>query len=140
MMNKNIHLIPALALGIAVLSIPTLATAATTINVVDPATLVAKGAGAQVSVEVTCDTGDLGSQLFANVSLTQRVGNSTANGSGGSSGTINCDGRPQTVPILVSVFGGKAFKKGPALAQASVSVCHPDFCENAQAAEEIRLR
>ncbi len=44
-MNKHIRVIPALALGMAVLSIPTLATAATTINVVDPAQLLAKGAG-----------------------------------------------------------------------------------------------
>jgi hypothetical protein len=54
-MNKQIRLVPALALGMAVLSIPPLAAAATTINVVDPASLVAKGAGALVSVEGTCD-------------------------------------------------------------------------------------
>jgi hypothetical protein len=54
-MNKQIRLIPALALGMAVLSIPSLATAATTITIVDSAPLLARGAGALVSVEVTCD-------------------------------------------------------------------------------------
>ena len=61
-MNKHIHLIQAFALGMAVLSIPTLVNAATTISVVDPAPLVAKSAGALVSVQITCDFGP-GSQL-----------------------------------------------------------------------------
>lgn len=87
-MNKHIRLIPALALGMALSSIPTLATAATTINVVDQASLLAKGAGALVSVEVTCDPSfGSGSQLFANVSLIQRAGNSIIQGSGGISDT-----------------------------------------------------
>jgi hypothetical protein len=44
-MNKHIRLIPALALGMAVLSVPTLATAATTINVVDQAPPCRQGRG-----------------------------------------------------------------------------------------------
>jgi hypothetical protein len=142
MMNKHIHLIPALALGMAVLSIPTLATAATTINVVDQAPLVARGAGALVSVEVTCDPSfGSGSRLFAGVSLVQRVGNSTANGFGNIDDTINCDGTPQTFQILVTASGGKAFRKGSAIAQASETVCDPSFsfCESAQVTEEIQL-
>jgi hypothetical protein len=141
-MNKHIRLIPALALGVAVLSIPTLATAATTINVVDQAPLVARGAGALVSVEVTCDPSfGSGSHLFANVSLVQRVGNSTTNGSGFiSDGPINCDGTPQTFQVLVTA-SGKIFRKGPAIAQASETVCDPSFflCESAQVTEEIQL-
>lgn len=138
-MNKHIRLIPALAL--AVLSVPTLATAATTINVVDQAPLVARGAGALVSVEVTCDPSfGSGSHLFANVSLVQRVGNSTTNGSGGIDRTINCDGTPQTFQVLVTA-SGKIFRQGPAIAQASETVCDPSFflCESAQVTEEIQL-
>ena len=141
-MNKHIRLIPALALGVSVLSIPTLATAATTINVVDQAPLVARGAGALVSVEVTCDPSfGSGSHLFANVSLVQRAGNSTANGSGSINDVaINCDGTPQTFQILVTA-SGKVFKRGPAIAQASETVCDPSFsfCESAQVTEEIQL-
>jgi hypothetical protein len=142
MMNKHIRLIPALALGVSVLSIPTLATAATTINVVDQAPLVARGAGALVSVEVTCDPSfGSGSRLFANVSLVQRVGSSTTNGFGSIDDTINCDGTPQTFQILVAASGGKAFRKGSAIAQASETVCDPSFsfCESAQVTEEIQL-
>ena len=140
-MNKHIRLIPALALGVAVLSIPTLATAATTINVVDQAPLVAKGAGVLVSVEVTCDPSfGPGSHLFANASLVQRAGNSTTNGFGGINNDINCDGTPQTFQILVTA-SGNIFRKGPAIAQASETVCDPSFsfCEFAQVTEEIQL-
>jgi hypothetical protein len=141
-MNKHIRLIPALALGVSVLSIPTLATAATTINVVDQAPLVARGAGALVSVEVTCDPSfGSGSHLFAGVSLVQRAGNSTANGSGSINDVaINCDGTPQTFQILVTAFQ-RIFRKGSAIAQASETVCDPSFsfCESAQVTEEIQL-
>jgi putative transposase len=58
---------------------PTLA--ATTINVVDPAFLVAKGEGAFVSVQVTCDLAP-NSGVFVNVDLFQRAGNSAIVGSG----------------------------------------------------------
>lgn len=140
-MNKQIRLIPALALGMAVLSIPTLATAATTISVVDPAPLVAKGAGALMSVEVTCDPSfGPGSRLFANVSLIQRAGNSTTQGFGGINDTIDCDGVPHTFQILVP-FSGRVFHKGSAIAQASETVCNQFFfqCESAQVTEEIQL-
>ncbi|MCA1853116.1 MAG: hypothetical protein LC647_12175, partial [Beggiatoa sp.] len=140
-MNKNIHLIPALALGMAVLSIPTLATAATTINVVDETRLEAKGAATFVSVEVTCDFGTE-SQLFAVVLLTQRIGENTAFGDGDiTNATITCDGTPQTFQILVRNYsrfsGGKLFRKGSATAEASAFVCAPLVpCEEAYTTEE----
>jgi hypothetical protein len=140
-MNMHIRLIPALALGMAVLSIPTLATAATTINVVDQAPLLAKGAGALVSVEVTCDPSfGSGSHLSANVSLIQRVGSGITNGSGFINATINCDGTSQTFQIVVTA-SGKPFRKGSAIAQASESVSDPSFnqFEFAQVTEEIQL-
>ena len=71
-MNKHIRLIPALALGIAVLSIPTLATAATAVTAKPQALLVAKGAGAVVSVEVTCDLG-ASSHFFGSVVVNASV-------------------------------------------------------------------
>ncbi|MEF3073807.1 hypothetical protein V2P20_02095 [Methylobacter sp. Wu1] len=54
-MNKRISFVPALALGMVALSVPTLATAVTTIDVVDEARLV--GRAAVMSVEITCDLG-----------------------------------------------------------------------------------
>jgi hypothetical protein len=110
--------------------------------VVDQAPLVARGAGALVSVEVTCDPSfGSGSHLFANVSLLQRAGNSTVNGFGGINNDINCDGTPQTFQILVTEASGKIFRKGSAVAQVSETVCDPSFffCESAQVTEEIQL-
>jgi hypothetical protein len=141
-MNKQIRLIQAFALGMAVLSIPTLATAATTINVVDQAQLLAKGAGVFVSVEITCNPSfGPGSNLSsASVSLFQRAGSGINQGFGFISDTINCDGAPQTFQILVPA-SGKVFRQGPAIAQASAFVCDPSFsfCESAQVTEEIQL-
>jgi hypothetical protein len=140
-MNKHIRLIPALALGVAILSIPTLATAAITINVVDPASLVAKGAGALVSVEVTCDLAPNPS-VFVGVELIQRAGNRTTSGFGstGRSIPITCDNTPQIVDVIVSSFG-RVFKNGPAIARAFADVCTEDFsqCEFSAVTEEIQL-
>lgn len=141
-MKKQIRLIQAFALGIVVLSIPTLATAVTTINVVDPALLVAKSVGALVSIEVTCDPSfGPGSHLaFAGVTLFQRAGSHVTQGFNSISDTINCDGTPQTFQILVP-SSGKIFRQGPAIALASEEVCNPDFssCESAQVTQEIEL-
>jgi hypothetical protein len=111
-MTKHIRLIPALALGMAV-SMPTLATAAlVTINVVDPAPLIAKGAGALVSVQVTCDP-SFGSPSSVNglLLLTERVGNKVAPGSGSIGDTITCDGTPQTFQVLTTATSQR-FRSG----------------------------
>jgi hypothetical protein len=141
--HKHIRLISALVLGMAVLLIPTLATAAPTINtintvnVADQGLLVAKGAGVRVSVEVTCDSP--GGDLFVDVILTQHSGNTDAEGVGGVSGT--CDGTPQTFEFHVAAgqLSEKVFSKGPATAQFNVGVCDPSGCENTEGREEIQL-
>lgn len=112
-MNKQIRLIGALALGMAVLSIPPLATAATTINVVDSAPLLARSAGALVSVEVTCDLAP-NPTVFVGVDLFQRAGNRTNFGSGNTNNRIpiTCDSTPQIVDVIVPSFV-RIFKQGP---------------------------
>jgi hypothetical protein len=120
-MNKQIRLIPALAFGMALLSISTLANAAVILNVSN-ATLVAKGAGVDMSVQVTCTSGFV-SQLFGNGLLTQRIGNSITSASFSLNGIANCDGNPQNfdvVPVVVSP--GKPFKHGVAFLSLNVSV------------------
>ena len=137
-MNKHIRLIPALALGIAVLSIPTLATAATTVTVGPQALLVAKGAGAVVSLEVTCD---FGSRIISGgVLVNQRVGNGLSVGFGNNNSTIDCSGTLQTFEILV-LAQLKPFHKGSAIANGNVFVCSNDFsvCNSAQANQAIQL-
>jgi hypothetical protein len=146
LMHKHIRLIQAFALGISVLSIPTLAVA-TTATVVDPGVLVAKGAGVRIAVEVTCDFEE-GVSVFVGANLTQRVGNSVTIGFG-STGTrvpITCDNTPLIVEVIVTVDafqpgGGRAFKNGPAIVRVFADVCNADFsqCEFTETIDDIRL-
>ena len=138
-MNKHIRRIPALALGMAVLSTPTLATAATTVNVVS-AELVAKGAGVLVSAEVTCTVGS-NSHLFADAFLIQRAGNKTTQGSGfSSSDGLTCDGTPQSIQVLVTPFE-KIFRQGAAIVRFDATACDEFFnvCESGQDTQEVQL-
>jgi hypothetical protein len=108
------------------------------IEVGDEGTIVAKGAGVFVPVEVTCPAGD---QAFVNVELTQARGRRVTNGFAREE--VTCTGDPQVVEVLLTPFDG-AFKKGGALARASVAVCERDGffsrCAVDEDVEEIRLR
>ncbi len=106
------------------------------IEVGDEGTILAKGAGVLVPVEVTCPAGE---QAFVEVQLTQARGRHVANGFGFEE--VACTGGPQVVEVLITPFGG-AFKKGAALAQARAVVCDDSFfnCEVEEDVEEIRLR
>ncbi len=121
-MSKQIRLIPALAFGMALLSISTLANAEVILNVTQ-ATLVAKGAGVEVSVEVTCDeTLGVSTVAFGGL-LTQRTGNSITNANLSVTETLTCTGLAQTLDFLVAANSpGKPFKKGPAFISITASV------------------
>ena len=122
-MNKNIRLTTALTFGMAILSIPILASAqAISVEVQDPAILVAKGAGATVSVAVACDAATGSKHL--DVRLVQRVGNNIASGSGFKSGFV-CSSEPTIVEVLATAQGNRAFKKGTAAAEVSLFACGP---------------
>jgi hypothetical protein len=108
------------------------------IQVNSPGTLVARGAGVNVPVTITC-SGPSGTVAFGSMNLTERAGSEVAVGLGQSPG-VACTGIAQTVTILVtptfggfpSVTAGKAFKRGTAIAQANVGACSPggQFCAN----------
>ena len=121
-MNKQLRLIPAVAFGMAILGISTLANAEVSLNVPE-ATLVAKGAAVDMSVQVTCNSG-YDSQFFSSGTLTQRTGNSTTNAPLTLIGnTVTCNGSPQNFDVIgVVVSPGKPFKKGVAFLSFSVSV------------------
>jgi hypothetical protein len=88
------------------------------ISVQSPATLVARGAGANVTLKVEC----AGTRTaFAEVVLTERVGKQIAQGFG--STEIGCTGQTQTVLIEVVAQPGKAFAKGSAIADGFISAC-----------------
>src|SRR5262249_25117079 len=88
------------------------------------ATLVAKGAGVDVSVQITCNPvfGE-GSSLALFGALTQRAGNSTTDSSFSFPGepTWTCTGSPQDIDVIATVTSPrKPFKTGPALLNLSV--------------------
>jgi hypothetical protein len=123
-----------LAFGMGLLSIPVSATAqSAAMNVLSPATVIAKGAGVDVSVEVFCELPDLSSrQVNISVFLAQRIGNgiTTGNGSNQSLDQIRCDGGRHRFEILVT--GLTRYKAGSAVAQGSASFFSPEGFLSAQ--------
>jgi hypothetical protein len=97
------------------------------IQVNSPGTLVAKGAGVDVSVTASCSGLNVESGTVS-IGLTEAVKKGVANGFGGA--TIDCTGTTQTVEVLVLAESGKAFKKGTAIANANINACTVDlsFC------------
>jgi hypothetical protein len=104
------------------------------IQVNSPATLVAKGAGADVLVTASC-SGTAGASASIFVNLTEHVENTITSGNG--FGTVGCTGTSQTVQVLVIAganspagpgfpTGSKAFKKGTAVANAQIEACTAD--------------
>ena len=105
------------------------------VEVGDEAKLVAKGAAVLVPVEVTCPAGTAFGSL--SVQVTQRVGSRIASGFGGTS-NFACTGTTQVVHVLVTAQDA-AFKKGPAVAQASLFVCGDFGCQSVTDTETIRI-
>ena len=96
------------------------------IHVNSPATLVAKGAGADVTLQIEC----AGARTaFVDVSLTERSGSQIASGFG--SAQVGCTNQNQTVLVHVTAQSGRVFKKGTGIADGFISACtssRPRFC------------
>jgi hypothetical protein len=86
------------------------------IRVESPATLLARGAAAAVTLSVVCTPG---ADAFVNVTVTEAVGNRIA--SGGNSGPITCTGGFQSILINVAAQV-TPFRRGVAFAQSSIFV------------------
>ena len=127
-MNKQLRLISAVAFSTALLSFSTLANAQVILNVTQGA-LVAKGAGVDVSVQITCNQGLGDSQVVFNGVLTQRTGNTISSANMLFVHDLTCTGGAQNVAVLVPAnSSGKAFKKGPAFISITADVYRlPDF-------------
>ncbi|HEV2760796.1 MAG TPA: hypothetical protein VGV86_14650 [Acidimicrobiales bacterium] len=109
--------------------------AVVSVEVGDEATLVARGAAVLVPVEVTCPAGTRG---HLSVRVTQRVGSRIASGFGGTSDFV-CTGATQVVEVLVTAQG-QAFKKGSAVAEASLfAPCFDFFCGPVTDTENIEI-
>jgi len=133
---------------LAVLLTPTLAAAQdVAVNLVSPGTVIAKGAGVDLTVQVACKSppflpGPEANGLNVFSGLTERVGDKATSGEGASvSQPITCNGLPQTFETVVTPFNGGRFGPGTALAVVSVSVFTPGFvfAESAQQMQQIKL-
>jgi hypothetical protein len=105
------------------------------VEVGDEATLVARGAAVLVPVEVVCPAGSEFRDL--SVRVTQRAGSRIASGFGGTSDFI-CTGTTQVVNVLVHAQD-LAFRKGQAVAEASLFVCTEFGCESVTDTETIQI-
>ena len=104
------------------------------IHINSPGTLVAKGAGVNVPLTIECAGTTTAS---VNVSLTERVGSATAQGFG--SAQVGCTNSNENITVLVTASGGKAFKKGSAIATASIFACTERFCGSEQDQRTIQI-
>lgn len=109
------------------------------IQVGSPGTLVAKGAGVDVSVTASC-SGQFVESATISINLTETVKNGVATGYGGAG--IDCTGTAQTTEVLVIAGSGKAFKKGTAIANATINACTVDlsFCASTPATPTITIK
>lgn len=109
------------------------------IQVNSPATLVARGAGVEVSVTTQCSGAEPGTadvEMFLN----ERVGSDIA--LGGGSVAITCSGSPQNYLVLVQASpNSKAFKKGSVLVQATIGACTPNLtsCSSQEVEPTIQI-
>lgn len=131
----------AIAAGIAVAAVGPASTAVAffspplllEIHAVSPATLVAKGAGADVTLQVQC----AGARTaFVSVSLNERFGKQIASGFG--SAEVGCTGGQQTIVVRV-LAQPIAFKRGSAIAQSDIFACTRSFCGDQPESEVIQI-
>jgi hypothetical protein len=105
------------------------------VQVQSPAQLVARGAAADVQVEVTCNaTGN----AFVSVSVTQKSGSGVAQGFG--STEVGCAGSGQHLVVRVQVGSAKTFKQGTAVASAEVFGCNRVTCGSETDSEVIQIQ
>jgi hypothetical protein len=119
------------------------------IQVNSPATLVAKGAGVDVSVTASCSGPAVAPGGFIVLEVTESVAKKIAFGF--EEAQIGCTGTSQTLELLVTAGSGgpagppqgpsKAFAKGVALATASIQAC-PAFgnCVTQQVEPTIKIK
>ena len=91
------------------------------VRIKSPATLVARGAAVDVPLDVVCTSRR--ADVF--VQVRQRAGSEIAQGD--AFREITCEGDIQEVTVTVFADGGKAFKKGTAVAEAQIFGCI-SFC------------
>ena len=102
------------------------------VRINSPATLVARGAAVDVPLDVVCTSRQ--AEVF--VQVRQRAGSAIAQGD--AFREITCEGDIQQITVTVFANGGKAFKKGTAVAEAQIFGCI-GFCGLETDTSEIQI-
>ena len=102
---------------------------------VESATLVARGAAVDVTLEVTC-SGTSTAEVF--VSVTQKAGSGVARGSGFE--TVGYTGSGEQIVVRVLASPGKTFKQGIAVVSAEIFACGTRVCGSETDSETVDLR
>jgi hypothetical protein len=124
-----------LTLGMATLSLPTLAIAQPTLfDIGNSGQLVAKGAGIVVPVTVACTEESSYADFY--VRITQRVGSRAVSGYASESLGDDCSSTPETNQVLISP-DGRIFRKGTAAAQGAITSCDDFGCSELRDQGEI---
>ena len=106
------------------------------VQVEEPAHLVARGAGVDVPLEITCNARGT---VDVYVTVTQRVSKGVASGFGYAN--FGCTGGGQDVTVRVSADpAGKAFIRGNALIDAQIYGCGTRICGSETDSETVQLR
>jgi hypothetical protein len=102
------------------------------ITISSPATLLAEGAAARVSVTFTCTS----AQASIAVSLAERSGDRIASAFG--TGPVTCTGSTQRLTVNV-IASTAPLRPGVAFAEASISGCNGDDCGSVRDQRVIRV-
>jgi len=107
------------------------------VQIEEPVRLVARGAAVDVPLEITCNAS---SPVDVFVTVTQRVNNGIAAGSGFAS--FGCTGSGQDVTVRVTASpSGKAFVKDKAaVVEAEIFGCRPSICGSETDSETVRVQ
>ena len=106
------------------------------VQIEEPVRLVARGAAVDVPLEITCNAS---SPVDVFVTVTQRVNNGIAAGSGFAS--FGCTGSGQDVTVRVRASAaGKAFIRGNAVIEAEAFGCNTRLCGSETDSETVQLR
>lgn len=108
------------------------------IQVNSPASLLVRGAGAEVTVTASC-SGPLVESGSISVSLDERTGSEIAEGFGSTG--IDCTGLSQTLQVIVTAQGSRPFKRGTAIADAVIQACSVNFgsCADQEVTPTIQI-
>jgi hypothetical protein len=108
-----------------------------TVHIRQQATLVARGAAIRVPIRYSCSPDTAYAEI--DVQVTERVGGNRLAQGYGFTQDLTCDSQVHTAVVTVTAFGGNAFRRGEAFAQATVTLCNEFACTELMTSRVITI-